>query len=121
MNLGSLLKNIFNPLFFIFAQFLNPVVSVFIATTSIVSFLMAALLNPEGAVNKFANSVIDKVAIVFPSTPNNLKLGYLLDEATSSMPSVGRGIIGDIFVTISSMFAIVVVIKIYKLIPFKAT
>lgn len=121
MNLGTLLKNIFNPLFNAFILFFQPIVVLSTGLTSFAGFLVAALANPEGIINKFANSVIDAIASIFPSTPNNLKLGYLLDQSTASVPALGRGIIGDIFSTISAIFAVVVIIKIYKLIPFKAT
>jgi hypothetical protein len=121
MNLGQLLQNIFNPILNVIIAFLNPITAVISTSGTVVAFLVSTLNNPEGAINKFANSVIDKIALVLPSTPNNLKLGYLLDQSTALMPAFGRNVIAEIFATISSMFAVIVVIKIYKLIPFKAT
>lgn len=102
-------------------QFFQPVVVFFVSVVSIIGFLLGALANPQGLMNKIVCGVIDGIATILPSTPNNLKIAYLIDSIASSMPAVGRGIIREFFITITAMFAIVAVIKIYKLLPFKAS
>ena len=120
-NLVNLIRNALSPVFSILMGFLNPVVAVAAGLTSIVAWLLGALADPQGAMNSVVNTTIDVIAAFLPSTPESLKLGTLLDGVAASMPAVGRGIISEIFITISSMFALVAVIKLYKLIPFKAT
>lgn len=89
--------------------------------SSLGSVILGIITNPLGAVNAFINVIIDAVASVWPSTPPSLKIAALIDSVAATMPGVGRGIIREFFVTISSFFALAVVIKIYKLLPFKAS
>lgn len=102
-------------------SFIKPIVVVFASITTLVAFLLGALLNPQGFLNSLICGAIDMIASVFPSTPDNLKVASLIDSIASSMPAVGRGIIREFFVTISAIVAIMSIIKIYKLLPFKAT
>lgn len=85
------------------------------------AIVSAAIANPGGAVNAFINMIVDFIGSVFPSTPDNLKIGSLINSVGDSMPAVGRGIVREFFVTFSSCFGLALVIKIYKLIPFKAS
>lgn len=64
-------------------------------------------------------AAIDFVAAFFPSTPENLKIGNIINNLASSMPAVGAGIIREIFGTITTIALLALVIKIYKLLPFK--
>lgn len=113
--------NFFNILFKIIADFFRPVVAVFAAITSAVALLLGAILDPAGAVNTFICKIIDLVDAVLPQTPANLKLGALISSAGSAVPFVGSGIVYEVFKTGFTMLAIVIAIKVYKLIPFKAT
>lgn len=90
-----------------------------LAFTGPVGIVLGAIANPGGAVNSFICRIIDVVAIPFPSTPNNLKIVNLLAATGDSIPLVGRAVVYDIFTTAFSMLSIVLLIKIYKLIPFK--
>jgi hypothetical protein len=90
-----------------------------LAITAPLSIIIGAIANPAGAVNSFLCRAIDLVASVFPSTPPNLKIATLLTSAGDSIPIVGRAVVYDIFSTIAIMFAVVLIIKVYKLIPFK--
>jgi hypothetical protein len=101
--------------------FFSPLIIVCVSIFSIISFLLGALLNPQGLLNQIVCSAIDYISYLFPSTPESLKLGSIINSATSIMPAVGRGVIADIFATCAAIFALTVAIKIYKLIPFKAT
>lgn len=107
----------FNALF----QFIKPIVVFFISTTSIVAFLLGALLDPQGLMNQIICAVLDNIASIFPSTPDNLKIANIVNNLGDSVPAVGRGVIREIFFTLSSIFTISLAIKIYKLLPFKAT
>lgn len=97
----------------------NSVNWIILAITAPISIILGAIANPAGAVNSFLCRMIDLVASVFPSTPENLKIANLLISTGDSIPIVGRSIVFDIFTTIASMFAIILLIKLYKLIPFK--
>jgi hypothetical protein len=103
------------------ASYFNPVVVFFTSVASFVALVLGCLLDPSGAVNTFICRVIDMIASIFPATPDNLKLGYFINQAGSFFPAFGIGIIGEIVSTISSIFLISLAIRIYKLIPFKAT
>lgn len=77
--------------------------------------------HPIGAINTLIDNLIDFIAGVFPSTPNNLKVAALVDSISSVVPSVGRGVIADFFSKVTICFGLAIVIKVYKLIPFKAS
>ena len=102
-------------------NFLVPVIVVCTGLIGIVAFLVAALNDPQGWMNSVVITTIDAVAGFFPSTPDNLKIGTIIDSLGDSMPLVGRAVIREIFTTISAIAGIALVVKIYKLIPFKAT
>lgn len=115
------LRNFFNPAITIVLGFFNPVNSIFVASFSIVAWLLGAIQNPSGFLNGIICAVIDAVASILPSTPSTLKVGYLLDVASSSMPAIGRSVLSEVFITITAIFLLVAAVKLYKLIPFKAT
>jgi hypothetical protein len=108
-------------LFAALASFLTPVVVFFVSVGVIVAFLLAALADPQGWMNKVVISAIDFISSIFPSTPSNLKISSLINSISSTLPALGRGIIADLFSTLASIAAIRLVIVIYKLLPFKAT
>lgn len=110
-----------NNLFKVLFEFIKPVVVIFSSIGGLIAFLLGALADPQGLMNSIVCSVIDGIASLLPSTPDNLKVAYFVNSVGDSMPMVGRGIIREMFVTITAMVAIISVIKIYKLIPFKAT
>ncbi len=101
--------------------FLSPVVVFFISVVSIVAFLLGALANPQGFLNQMICSAIDAIAYIFPSTPDNLKIGTMINNLGDSMPLVGRGIVREVFTSISIIIGLVSIVKIYKLLPFKAS
>jgi len=101
----------------IIKQFLNPIA----ASTPIVALALGAIADPEGWINSVICGAIDMIAVLFPSTPDNLKIAYLLNSVAAELPMVGRAIVFDTFQTIASISAMTIIVKIYKLIPFKAT
>lgn len=102
-------------------NFLVPVIVVCTGLIVIVAFLVSALNDPQGWMNSVVITTIDAVASLFPSTPDSLKIGNIINSVGDSMPLVGRAVIRETFNTISSIAGIALVVKIYKLIPFKAS
>lgn len=109
--MGALIQLILN--------FIQPIVVICISITAIVAFLLGALLDPQGFMNQVIVGIISNVADIFPSTPENLKIANIINNLGDSVPAVGRGVIRETFFTLSSIFLISLVIKIYKLLPFK--
>ncbi|MGK7893256.1 MAG: hypothetical protein AB4372_06405 [Xenococcus sp. (in: cyanobacteria)] len=110
-----------NALFSALFEFIKPLVRISIPFVTILSLILGAIKNPEGAVNTFLVKMIDLIAPFFPATPPNLKLSYLIDSVDSVMPAVGKAVIFEIFQSIALIISVSIVIKVYKLIPFKAT
>jgi hypothetical protein len=102
--------------------FVTPVVVFFASLVVVAAFLIGALANPQGLMNQIICAAIDFVASLFPSTPSGSHLVDLINAgitaAGSAVPAIGTGIITQIVQTIASLIAIVLVIKIYKLMPF---
>lgn len=117
----SALRTFFNPVLTILFAFFNPVIVVFASIASVISWLLGALSNPQGFMNGFVNRTIDVVAVVLPSTPDQLKVSSIVNSVSLFLPAVGKAVIAEIFITISSMFVLFAAVKLYKLIPFKAT
>lgn len=111
------LDNIFKIIYF----FARPLVVICLSITSIVSLILGAISNPAGAVNAFICRIIDVILIPWPTTPESMKLGSLLSSFANAFPIVGYGIVLDIAQTLAGMGVLFVAIKIYKLIPFKAS
>lgn len=99
----------------------SPLYIVVISIVSIIALMLGVIANPVGAVNTFLCKIIDVVFSVLPSTPDSLKLGAILTSFSNQFPFFGWGILLDIIQTVFSMLMIVAAIKVYKLIPFKAT
>jgi hypothetical protein len=85
------------------------------------SFLVAVITNPFGAINAGINAVVDAMANVLPSTPENLKLSNIASDLGEAVPLVGTAVIRAVLNTFIELGGLALIIKIYKLIPFKAT
>lgn len=72
-------------------------------------------------INQLICGVIDMIASFFPSTPQALKLSSIINSLSSSLPIFGTALIESIIGTVRDLFVLYTIIKIYKLIPFKAT
>lgn len=88
------------------------------AILSVIGRVLASLFS---YFNDFACGLIDIVAMFLPATPANLKISALVSSVGGTIPFVGKGVVSEIFITIASFGAIILAIKIYKLIPFKMT
>lgn len=102
-------------------EFFKPVTIFFISVPGLIAFLVGALADPQGFINQSLCFAIDMIAALFPSTPEGLKVASIINLASEKMPLFGRGIISEIASTIGIIFGLTLVIKIYKLIPFKAS
>lgn len=91
------------------------------AIAAVFAVLVVAATNPASFMNQLVCGLIDIVAIPFPSTPENLKLASVVNVLASSLPIFGRAIIDSIISTVRDLFVVYLIIKVYKLIPFKAT
>lgn len=100
--------------------FLIPVAVVAVTLFGLVAFLASAYVNPTGAWNGWVIGAIDHIASFFPSTPNQYTLSGLANSIADVVP-FGSGIIYEMFQSFIALGALMVIIKIYKLIPFKAT
>ena len=101
--------------------FLKPVTVIFLSLTGAVGWLLAAIADPEGFMNMAVCWVIDLISWVFPSTPDSLKIYNIIVSLADKMPLIGYSIIMEILQSIGIIAGIALVVKIYKLIPFKAT
>ena len=85
---------------------------------TLVYFAYNCVNNPEGAINTFMIMLIDMVYGFFPVTPNHYTIGYMLTEFSSQFPSIGWGVIYQIFYGMSVMFGLWCVVKLWQLLPF---
>lgn len=82
-------------------------------------FVVYAIFHPLQFLGFLVCSAADSLFSILPSTPDNLKISSLISSIGSSLPLIGSGIIHELFTTVASIVGILVVIKIYKLLPFK--
>jgi hypothetical protein len=108
-------------LFTALASLFTPLFVLLISVTVIVALLLGCIANPSGAVNQFVCTILDLIAFVLPSTPPQFRVATILQSASNSMPLIGYGVVNEIYNTASGMFLISVAVRIYKLIPFKAS
>jgi hypothetical protein len=109
-------------LFDLLSWFAKPVVRIALAILGPLGILLGIIANPGGAINSLICRVIDVVAVYWPSTPDNLKLANLINGfLTSNSDTIGGAVVKEIYTTAFAMLAIVLLVKLYKLIPFKAT
>ncbi len=91
------------------------------ALATIIAVLVLAFTDPAGFINQLICALIDIVSFPFPPTPDALKLSFIINSLSSFMPIFGKSLIESIIGTIRDLFILYSIIKIYKLIPFKAT
>lgn len=103
-----------------FAKFLSPLVVASLGLFSIITFLITALADPAGQWNQIVNAAIDLISGFFPATPTELKIKYLLGQV-DGLPTIASFVICQILGALAQFFALAAIIKIYRLIPFKAT
>lgn len=87
-------------------------------TAVIICFVYNCISNPTGAINQFMITIIDMVYGLFPSTPINYTIGYMLRQFASQYPLIGWGVVYEIFAGMSFMFGLWCVVKLWQLLPF---
>lgn len=104
---------------FIFG-FFSPLFLVLTLLGGTFATIAGAVADPRGWVNTSINFVIDYISSVFPQTPSNLKIANLIASAPF-VDVVGTRVIAETLLTVSAMAGVALIVKIYKLIPFKMT
>ncbi len=92
----------------------------FTGSLTVLSIIIGTIQNVTGAVNQLLVNIIDWIAEFWPSTPDNLKLANIINAATADT-GIGSAIVYETFQTIFLLLAVVALVKLYKLIPFKAS
>lgn len=77
------------------------------------------ITDPVGTVTYFACQFITFIFGFFPSTPEALTLQGLANKLGNALPFVGSSIIYSILRDFSLILGLALIVKIYKLIPFK--
>lgn len=88
----------------------------FLAT--IICLIYNCIADPEGAINQFMIIVIDMIYSIFPSTPQQYTIGYMLRKFSEDYPIIGWGVIYEIFVGMAAMFGLWCIVKLWQLLPF---
>ena len=109
--------SLFNDLF----KYLKPLLKYALSFTAPIALVLGAINDPEGAINTFLIKGINLISVVFPSTPEDLKIASIINGLGDQLPLVGKAVIYEILQTLAVIFGLTLAIKIYKLIPFKAT
>ncbi|MEG3439002.1 hypothetical protein V0288_17890 [Pannus brasiliensis CCIBt3594] len=84
----------------------------------IVCTAYTAILNPRGVINTFLIHCIDVVMVVWPSTPENFKIGVMLSAFASQFPNIGWGLVSEIVSGVLGILVIISTLKVLKYIPF---
>lgn len=87
----------------------------------IICFIYWCIKNPAGAINTFMIKLIDLIVGYFPSTPDQYKLINLFNNMLSQLSFLGADLLQEIvniFVGILAIFSLVLIIKLYKILPF---
>lgn len=87
----------------------------------ILAFIVAALADPSGWLNQSICFVIDMISSIFPSSPPSFRLESVVLSLSSFLPSFAIFAVREAFHAFRDVFSFLVIFKIYKMIPFKAT
>ena|ERR687885_2010937 len=87
------------------------------------SILLGVIADPTGSFGYFICIMIEVILSPLPSTPESLKITNLISQFTQSLgdayPVIGAGLLNEVFGSVGIVVGILVIVKIYKLIPFK--
>ena len=87
-------------------------------TFVIFALMIAAIADPNGAINTFMILLIDLVKGVFPDTPNDMTISSWVLSFQNSFPVIGGSILIETINGVLGMIALMMIIKIWKLLPF---
>jgi hypothetical protein len=85
--------------------------------TTIICVVYNAVKYPEKAINLWICRVIDMIVGNLPSTPNNMKLGYMISIVLEDTP-IGGNTLVEIFSGLLGLLSIYLVWKVYRSLPF---
>ncbi|MEA5472153.1 hypothetical protein [Spirulina sp. 06S082] len=111
----------FNQMFKFLGSLFSPITAIFIALSGFFATLIGAVRNPGGFFNTLVCGLIDLIASIFPETPERFQIATVLNSISDSLPAVGRQIVYDIAGTFALMALLILVVKVYRLLPFKAS
>lgn len=101
--------------------FISSLAGIVIGLGVVLAFVVAAIADPSGWLNQSICYVIDMLVSVFPSTPSALRLEGIITSISAVIPPIGVYAIREAYHAFRDVFSLIVVFKIYKMIPFKAT
>lgn len=84
-------------------------------------WIAAIFKDPLGFLNQCINWIIDLFAAILPSSPDSIKISTQVNSITNLTPGIGSGIIREMYNSFAQLAGFALIIKVYKLIPFKAT
>lgn len=87
-------------------------------TFVIFALIIAAIADPNGAINSFMILIIDLVKNVFPNTPDDMKISSWVLSFQNTFPIIGGSILVETLNGVLGMIAMMAIIKIWKLLPF---
>lgn len=90
----------------------------FAITFVIFALMIAAIADPNGAINTFMILIIDLVKNVFPNTPDDMKIASWVASFQDTFPIIGGAILVETLNGVLGMIAMMAIIKIWKLLPF---
>lgn len=111
-NIQSIIQNIVNWLVS------NWIFTMSCTITTILCLIYQTIQNPEGALNQFMIMVISSVIVLFPSTPDDLKIASLLEQFNTDFPQIGSYVLAEIFSGIVGLSSVFLFTKLWKLLPF---
>lgn len=98
----------------------NAIIFIWNGIASIINLILGILTNPIGFIKWVSLGGIDFFINFLPSMPENLSLNYAVNSIAESA-GIPPGLVAELGGMASQFLLIAAVIKIYKLIPFKAT
>lgn len=103
------------------AAFFASLAGIIVGLGIILAFVVAAIANPSGWLNQSICFVIDMIVSVFPATPSAFRFESIIVSLSSFLPSFGVFAVREAFHAFRDVMSFLVIYKIYKMIPFKAT
>jgi len=87
-------------------------------TFVIFALIIAAIADPNGAINTFMILLIDLVKVVFPDTPSNMTIASWVTSFQNAFPLIGGAVLIETINGVLGMIGLLAIIKIWKLLPF---
>ena len=115
ININGILQSIAN----VIAFFVGDLKKIAASIGGLISLALGVLADPTGFLNNCMVGLIDFIAFIWPSTPDDIKIANMIAQAFNGTEDWATFVVYELANTVSTVIAIVAVVKIYKLIPFK--